>query len=297
MLQRMVSEDIVISFRPTIPIGTIKADAGQIEQILMNLVVNSGDAMPSGGQIIIETGHSELDEHYASQHPGSRTGQHVVLVVSDRGCGMDEKTRSKIFEPFFTTKGIGQGPGLGLSTVYGIVKQGGGSIFVYSEPGKGTTFRIYFPRVAGSAEQIALTTHPDEGEFPGGSESVLVVEDDDLMRDFVVRTLQDASYRVTEAKNAESALDILKAREARFDLLLTDVIMPGKSGVDLLAQAEILHPNLRSLFMSGYAGDLVALRGGFMLEAAFLEKPFTRRSLLKKVHSILRSEATKKNSH
>jgi PAS domain S-box-containing protein len=203
MVQRMVGEDTAISFRPTTPIDSIYADAGQIEQILMNLVVNARDAMPSGGRIIIETGHAELDEHYVSRHPGSRAGQHVVLTVSDTGCGMDENTKSKIFEPFFTTKPVGKGTGLGLSTVYGIVKQNAGTVFVYSEPGEGTTFKIYFPRVSAQAEQLVP---PDEETGPpGGSETILVVEDDEPLRELAVCILQDAGYRVIEAKEAETA--------------------------------------------------------------------------------------------
>ncbi len=287
MLQRLVGEDVAIAFRPTVPIGSINADSGQIEQILMNLVVNARDAMPGGGEIIIETAHAELDEHYVSQHPGSRAGQYVVLAVSDTGCGMDETTKSQIFEPFFTTKGIGQGTGLGLSTVYGIVKQGGGTIFVYSEPGKGTTFKIYLPRVEGKAEQPAQSHK--EADFQGGSETILVVEDDLSLRELTVSMLQGAGYRVIEAGNAEAALDIVKASEPAIELLLTDVIMPGKSGVELLELAKAIRPNLRSLFVSGYTGDLVALRGGLVAEEAFLEKPFTRSSLLKKVRSALHS--------
>jgi PAS domain S-box-containing protein len=288
MLQRLVGDDVAISYRPTVPIDCIKADPGQIEQILMNLVVNARDAMPKGGEIIIETGHAELDEHYVSKHPGSRAGQHVVLSVSDTGCGMDEKIRAQIFEPFFTTKGIGQGTGLGLSTVYGIVKQGGGTVFVYSELGKGTTFKIYLPRVAGKAEQL-VQSHK-EADFPGGSETILVVEDDLPLRELTVSMLQGAGYRVIEAGNAEAALDIVKASEPGIDLLLTDVIMPGKSGAELLELAKAIRPSLRSLFVSGYTGDLVALRGGLVPEAAFLEKPFTRSSLLKKVRSALQTQ-------
>jgi PAS domain S-box-containing protein len=291
MLQRMVREDITISFRPIVPIGSINADPGPIEQVLMNLVVNARDAMPGGGEIVIETGHAELDEHYVARHPGSHAGQHVVLVVSDTGCGMEEEIKSQIFEPFFTTKGIGQGTGLGLSTVYGIVKQTEGSIWVYSEPGKGTTFKIYFPRVAGKPEHL-VQSH-GEAEFPGGSETILVVEDDEPLRDLVVRMLQDAGYQVIEAKNAETALDIVKASKAGIDLLLTDAIMPGKSGTELLQQAKLIRPELHSLLMSGYTGDLVALRGERLPQAAFLEKPFTRRSLLRKVRSALRSESAK----
>jgi two-component system cell cycle sensor histidine kinase/response regulator CckA len=286
MLQRLVGEDVAMSFRPAVPIDSINADRGQIEQILMNLVVNARDAMPGRGEIIIETGHAELDEDYVARHPGSHAGQHVVLAVSDTGCGMDEKVRSQIFEPFFTTKGIGQGTGLGLSTVYGIVKQGGGTIFVYSEPGKGTTFKIYFPVVAEKAE--ALPPSHDEGKLPRGSETILLVEDDEPLRELTVSMLQEAGYRVIEAKSAEAALNILQSSEPGIDLLLTDVIMPGKSGVELLGLATVIRPNIRSLFVSGYTGDLVALRGGMVKEAAFLEKPFTRSSLLKKVRSALR---------
>jgi PAS domain S-box-containing protein len=295
MLQRMVGEDVAISFRPITPIGSVRADPGQIEQVLMNLMVNARDAMRSGGKIVIETGHAELDEHYVSQHPGSRAGQQVVLAVSDTGCGIDESIKSKIFEPFFTTKGVGQGTGLGLSTVYGIVKQSGGYIFVYSESGKGTTFKIYFPRVAERAEPL-VQSH-EEAELPGGSETILVVEDDEPLRELAVQMLQDAGYQVIEATNAEYALDIMKASKPGIDLLLTDVIMPGKSGVELLEQAKVVYPNLRSLFISGYPGDLVALRGGLVPEAAFLEKPFTKRSLLRKVHSVLQNESAKQQGH
>jgi two-component system, cell cycle sensor histidine kinase and response regulator CckA len=291
LLQRMVREDITISFRPIVPIGCVHADPGTIEQVLMNLVVNARDAMPGAGEIVIETGHAELDEHYVSKHPGSHAGQHVVLAVSDNGCGMEEEVKSHIFEPFFTTKGIGQGTGLGLSTVYGIVKQSGGSIWVYSEPGKGSTFKIYFPRVAGKADPWVQTN--EEAGFPGGSETILVVEDDGPLRDMVVHMLQDAGYRVIEAKNANTALDIVKVSNPAIDLLLTDVIMPGKSGPALLEEAKTIRPELHSLFMSGYTGDLVSVRGGLVPEAAFLEKPFTRSGLLKKVRSALHSESAK----
>ena len=294
LLQRLVREDITISFRPIVPIGTISADPGPIEQILMNLVVNARDAMPTGGKIIIETGLAELDEHYVSKHPGSRAGQHVVLAVSDTGCGMEENVKSRIFEPFFTTKVIGRGSGLGLSTVYGIVKQCGGSIWVYTEPGEGTSFKIYFPRVDGEAERL-VQSH-GEAESQGGSETILVVEDDEPLRDLVVQMLQDAGYRVIEANQAEIALDIVKASNPAIDLLLTDAIMPGKSGAELLEQAKAIRPELHSLLMSGYTGDLMALSGGRFSKAGFLEKPFTRASLLGKVRSVLRDEPEKDQS-
>jgi PAS domain S-box-containing protein len=291
MLQRMLSEDIEVSFRAATPIDSINADPGQIEQVLMNLIVNARDAMTNGGKIVIETGHAVLDEHYTAQHPRSREGQYVVLTVGDTGSGMDENTRSQVFEPFFTTKAIGLGTGLGLSTVYGIVEQSGGSISVDSELGKGTTFKIYFPRVAAKAEHL-VPSHP-EAELPEGSEKILVVEDDEPLRELAVRMLRAAGYQVIAAKNAEAALDIVKSSEAGLDLLFTDVIMPGKSGVELLEQAKLIRPNLRALFMSGYIGDLVALRYGLVPEAAFLAKPFTRSSLLNKVRSALGVEPGK----
>jgi two-component system, cell cycle sensor histidine kinase and response regulator CckA len=288
MLLRMVGESISVTLRPTTPLGSIKADPGQIEQILMNLVVNARDAMPHGGEIIVETAHADLDEQYVSEHPGSQTGRHVVLAIRDTGCGIDESIRSKIFEPFFTTKGIGQGTGLGLSTVYGIVTQSKGSISVDSEAGKGTTFKIYFPRMAAKAEELLQFLEVDD--VKSGSETILLVEDDDSVRKVTARLLSSAGYRIVEASNAEKALEILTESGSGIDLLLTDLIMFGQSGFDLFERAKVICPSLRSLFMSGYTGDLAALRGGLISERVFLSKPFTRISLLKKVYSVLHSE-------
>jgi CheY-like chemotaxis protein len=260
----------------------------------MNLVVNARDAMPSGGKILIETGHGELDEDYVSRHPGSHIGEQVVLTVSDTGCGMDKNVQSQIFDPFYTTKAVGHGTGLGLSTVYGIVKQSDGYILVYSEPGKGTTFKIYFPRLREKAKTIALSHK--EAEPPRGSEQILVVEDDKTLRELAVKLLQDGGYRVLEAKDPEDALRILAASE-EIDLLLTDVVMPGTSGAELAREGQQGHPNLRSLFMSGYAGDLVGRQGVLMHEDSFLEKPFSRRSLLTKVYSVLHRESARQQSH
>jgi nitrogen-specific signal transduction histidine kinase/CheY-like chemotaxis protein len=285
MLLRMVGESISVSFRPTTPIGSIKADPGQIEQILMNLMVNARDAMPDGGEIMIKTGHAELDERYVSRHAGFHTGQHVVLTVSDTGCGMDESIKSKIFEPFFTTKGIGQGTGLGLSTVHGIVGQSEGSICVDSQPGKGTTFTIYFPRVAAKAED--LREFHEVQELPLGSETILVVDDDDAVRKVAASLLSNAGYRIVEANKA---MEIITESGSGIDLLLTDLVMFGQSGFKLFEQAKVLCPNLRSLFMSGYAGDLPDLQSGLISERAFLAKPFARVPLLKKVYAVLHSE-------
>jgi PAS domain S-box-containing protein len=288
MLLRMVGDSISVSFLPTTPIGSIKADPGQIEQILMNLMVNARDSMPDGGEIIIKTGHAELDERYVSRHAGFRTGEHVVLTVSDTGCGMDESIKSKIFEPFFTTKGIGQGTGLGLSTVHGIVSQSQGSICVDSQPGKGTTFTICFPRVAAKAED--LREFHEVQELPLGSEMILVVDDDDAVRKVTASLLSNAGYRIVEANSAKKAMEIIRESGSGIDLLLTDLVMFGQSGFKLFEQAKVLCPNLRSLFMSGYAGDLADLQSGLISERAFLTKPFARVPLLKKVYAVLHSE-------
>jgi two-component system cell cycle sensor histidine kinase/response regulator CckA len=294
MFQRLVGEDIAVEFRAATSLGSIDADPGQIEQILMNLVVNARDAMPRGGKILIETAQAEMDERYVSQHPGSIVGEHVVLKVSDTGCGMDETVRLQIFEPFFTTKG-GQGTGLGLSTVYGIVKQSGGSILVYSELGKGTTFKVFFPRVHERAEQFALSEEIIEP--PRGTETVLVVEDDKTLRAITVKLLQDGGYRVVEAQDAENALKIMARSDPGIDLLLTDVIMPGTSGAELVKKVAKDNPNLRSLFMSGYTSDLVGRHGVSIQEASFLEKPFTKRLLLTKVYAALHGDSAQPQKH
>jgi two-component system cell cycle sensor histidine kinase/response regulator CckA len=291
MFLRLVGDDVAVEFRPTASLGSIKADPGQIEQVLMNLVVNARDAMPTGGRIVIQTGHAELDEDYVSLHRGSHAGQYTVLAVSDTGCGMDETIQLQIFEPFFTTKSVGHGTGLGLSTVYGIVKQCEGNILVYSEPGKGTTFKIYFPRVGEKAEALVLSH--DDAEPRGGSETILVVEDDKTLRELTVKLLLDGGYRVIEAKDGEDALRIMTTSEAGIDLLLTDVIMPEKSGPELVKQVEKEQPKTRFLFMSGYSDDMVKRHGLLMQEDSFLEKPFTKRSLLVKVYAALHRESPK----
>jgi CheY-like chemotaxis protein len=209
------------------------------------------------------------------------------LAVSDTGCGIDESIKSKIFEPFFTTKGIGQGTGLGLSTVYGIVTQNKGSICVDSEAGKGTTFKIYFPRIAAKAEELVQFHEVDE--VISGSETILLVEDDESVRKVTASLLSSAGYQIIEASNAEKAMAVMTASGPRIDLVLTDLIMFGQSGFDLIEQAKVIRPGLRSLFMSGYSGDLVALGSGLTSERAFLSKPFTKVSLLKKVYAALHS--------
>lgn len=285
MLRRVVGEDVTNTFRPTVPLGTIKVDVGQIEQVLMNLVVNARDAMPNGGRITIETGNVELDESYHREHEPVQPGHYVLLSVSDTGCGMDEVTKAHIFEPFYTTKEPGKGTGLGLSTVYGIIKQSGGYIWVYSEPGTGTTFKIYLPRVGEPAEVIS---RPGERVRPrGGSETILLVEDDEPLRELIVSTLRNAGYSVLEADAPEKALALMKKNEGTVHLLLTDMVMPQISGIQLLKLLRASSPELRAILMSGYAADVVARHIPIPPDTPFIEKPFTRVSLLSTIRAVL----------
>jgi CheY-like chemotaxis protein len=251
----------------------------------MNLVVNARDSMPKGGTIVIETANIELDADYVDSHASVRHGRYVMLSVSDTGCGMDEKTVSQIFEPFFTTKAPGQGTGLGLSTVHGIVKQSHGHIWVYSQLGKGTTFKLYFPQHEESAE--ALVEWSIDIEPVGGSETILVVEDDESLRNVTVALLESAGYKVLQAETAESAIALAQDRTESIDLLLTDVLMPGMGGVELSAHLKTLRPDLKVLLMSGYAGDLIARYGAIEPEMTLMEKPFTRHDLLSRIHTVL----------
>jgi two-component system, cell cycle sensor histidine kinase and response regulator CckA len=287
MLRRLIGEDIVLSFHPGDPLGYIKADLGQIEQILMNLVVNARDAMPTGGTIAISTSSVELDEEYLDSHSSVRPGRYILLSVSDTGCGMDDKTLSHIFEPFFTTKGPGQGTGLGLSTVYGIVKQSDGYIWVYSEPAKGTTFKLYFPlhEEGGPApEEWSADVKP-----VGGTETILVVEDDESLRNLTAALLESTGYRVLKADNGETAINLVRTSSESIDLLLTDLLMPVMSGVELSTKVRKMRPSLKVLLMSGYAGDLIERYRRSDLELALIEKPFTRQGLLSKIRSVLQS--------
>ncbi len=294
MLKRVVGEDISIIFKPTEPLASVWADQGQIEQILMNLAVNARDAMPRGGAIYIETTHTELDDNFTGQEVPAKPGRYVMLSFSDTGCGMDEATMAHMFEPFFTTKDPGKGTGLGLSTVYGIVKQTEGQIRVYSEPTKGTTFKIYFPQIAQAAEPAASHGVLEEkNEVKANGETILVAEDDDSLRKLTVSILSDAGYRVLEAENAEVALRFGQNCNERIDLLLSDVIMPVMSGGNLSACMRELRPELKTLFMSGYAPDLITRHGDVEQSIELIEKPFSSRALLERVHSVLQSRSAR----
>jgi PAS domain S-box-containing protein len=284
MLLRLIGEDISLSFQAG-TVGNVKADLGQIEQILMNLVVNARDAMPQGGVISIETSSVDLQDGYVDSHLSVRPGRYVMLSVSDTGCGMDEKTVAQIFEPFFTTKGPGQGTGLGLSTVYGIVKQSNGYIWVYSEPGRGTTFKVYFPEQL-HGEQKALE-RPPALDLVIGTEVLLVVEDDEALRKLITALLEESGYKVLQAASGDAALHLAKSRDEHIDLVLTDMLMPGMSGIELSTEMRKLRPRMKVLLMSGYAGDLIARYHVAESEIMLVEKPFTRHVLLSKIRTAL----------
>ena len=285
LLHPLMGDDVEISLLPRTPSAVIEADPGQLDQVVMNLAVNSRDAMPRGGRLIIETGVFDFDEAFAREHATMKPGRYVVLAISDNGTGMDEATRLRIFEPFFTTKEMGKGTGLGLATVYGIVKQSGGDIWVYSEPGRGTTFKIYFP----SAEQKLDAGQEKKAEpLPARREgiTILLAEDDTVMRRLTKKMLEEHGYKVIETEDGQSALDVIKANHTRIDLVLTDVVMKGISGPELVLQLMDSHPEMKVVYMSGYTGELVANKGpesGIRL----LEKPFTRASLLSVIDAAL----------
>jgi len=288
LLRPLIGENIELVTRLGAGLGRTRADAGQLEQVIMNLVVNAKDAMPDGGRITIQTSNAELDESYRREHTYIHPGPYILLSVGDTGCGMDKETLSRIFEPFFTTKEKGKGTGLGLSTVYGIVKQSGGYIFAHSELGHGTTFRIYLPRVEGTEEAV----HCDSSAIPemGGSETVLLVEDEESVRQLVRETLQSRGYHVIEAQNGEQALRAANEMNGPIHLLLTDVVMPGMGGKELAQQILQEHPGTRVLFLSGYAEDTMVPDGILDSGSAFLQKPFTLQNLARKVREVLRAE-------
>ena len=285
MLARIIGEDIALSIRSAPGLGVIHADRGQIEQVLLNLAVNARDAMPSGGKLAIEVANVELDDMFISRHPGSAAGPHVALAVSDTGCGMTEEVKSRMFEPFFTTKEAGKGSGLGLSTVYGIIKQSGGSIWVYSEVGVGSSIKIYLPRT--DAVTTAAASPQSTSEALDGTETILVVEDQAEVRQVAESALRRRGYTVLSACGATDAEARIDAHPGVVHLLLTDVVMPESSGRDLAERLCRRHPHLRVLYMSGYTDDAVVRRGVLSREMAFLEKPFTAKGLLRAVRGVL----------
>ena len=285
MLRRLIGEDMEFRTALASDLGSIKADPSQIEQVLLNLCVNARDAMPGGGKLTIETSNVYLDEEYASRHVGVGSGDYVMLAVSDTGCGMDDETLAHIFEPFFTTKEMGKGTGLGLSTVYGIVQQSGGSVWVYSEVGRGTTFKVYLPRVGEDAREYRRSASPEESAR--GTETILLAEDDELVRRLAREVLEMYGYGVLEAANGGAALLICERHAGPIDLLVTDAIMPEMSGRELSERLSSLRPRMKVLYMSGYADTAVVHQGVLDEWANFIQKPFTPDALTRKVRELL----------
>jgi PAS domain S-box-containing protein len=285
MLRRIIGENIELSTLLAKDLGRAKIDPGQIEQVIMNLAVNAKDSMPSGGKLTIETANAELDESYAHHHADVKPGRYVMFSVSDTGVGMTPEVRERVFEPFFTTKEKGRGTGLGLSTVYGIVKQSGGNIWVYSEPDHGTTFKIYLPRVDEPLEE--LREKPMGEELPHGTETVLVVEDEEKVRTLTVEILGRQGYRVLEASQGDDALAISEKHKGPIHLFLVDVVMPGISGTELAKHLMSLHPETRILYMSGYTDNVIVHHGVLEKGVNYIQKPFTIDELTRKVREVL----------
>ncbi len=293
LLRRVIGEDVEVNFQMGAELGNVRADPGQLEQVIVNLATNARDAMPAGGKLTFATANVDLDEAYADRRVMIRPGHYVRLTVSDTGCGMEKETQAHIFEPFFTTKERGKGTGLGLATVYGIVKQSGGYIWVYSEPGHGTAFKIYLPMVGGAAENPRCA---ERNEKPvHGSETILVVEDDDSLREVTSEFLQGSGYVVIAAESPEQALLLAEGHNGPIDFLLTDVVMPKMNGRELASRLIKVRPGIKVLYVSGYADGVVreGVHGPLGEGLAFLQKPYTRGAITRKVREILDSQQMK----
>jgi PAS domain S-box-containing protein len=285
LLRRLIGEDIEVLTVPARDLGSVTADPGQIEQVIMNLALNARDAMPRGGKLTLETANVELDATHTREHHSLEPGRYVMLAVTDTGMGMSPEVQARIFEPFFTTKEVGKGTGLGLSTVYGIIKQSGGYIWVYSEPGRGTTFKIYFPRVEMPAQEAGNDT--GSGGVQRGTETIVLVEDDSQLRDLTSSVLSQCGYRVLVASSPEEGLAISKANHREMRLLITDVVMPRMNGRQLAEQVLRIAPEARVLYISGYTNDAIVHYGVLDEGLWFLPKPFTLAALINKVREIL----------
>jgi CheY-like chemotaxis protein len=286
MLRRVIGEDIELITQLSEDLTRVKTDPGQFEQVILNLAVNARDAMPTGGKLTLRTANVELDEAYARSHIGVKPGPYALLTISDTGMGMTPEIKSRVFEPFFTTKDKGRGTGLGLSTVYGIVKQSQGNIWVHSQPGEGTTFEIYLPR---AEEEVSFLYRRGETAFPKpGNETVLLVEDEPSVKNLAGQILREQGYHVLEASNGEEALRLTEAyNDKTIHLLLTDVVMPQMGGKELAERIKALRPDVKVLFTSGYTGDTIAHHGILEPDIAFLLKPFSPVTLTRKVREVL----------
>jgi len=285
MLERIIGDDVRVALSLAESVAPVLADRAQVERVMLNLAANARDAMPAGGRLTIETADGHLDGDYVATHGDVQPGPHVMLAISDTGVGMSEEVRRHLFEPFFTTKDSGAGTGLGLATVFGVVKQSGGAIYVYSEEGRGTTFKLYFPAAPEPAEEPSAPA--PEPETAAGSETVVVVEDDPSLRDLVRLMLEGCGYRVLAAEDGEGAARLCDELDGKVDLLLTDVVMPEVNGRVLAERLAALFPSLKVLFMSGYSDEAVFRHGIIRPDTAFIEKPFSASTLTRKVREVL----------
>jgi CheY-like chemotaxis protein len=286
MLRRLIGEDITLTTHLGSDLAFILGDPGQLEQVLINLAVNARDAMPGGGCLTITTDNVELADGHGERHFGAEAGKYVMLAVTDTGSGMTKEVQQRLFEPFYTTKAVGKGTGLGLATVHGIVKQSGGDVYVYSELGHGTTFKVYFPRLL-KVPDMVMTTSEFRAVAPRGTETVLLAEDDDSLRALGARVLGALGYEVLVARTGSDALRIVAEHKGRIDMIATDVVMPEMNGSQLVEKVLAVRPGLRVLFMSGYTDDEVMRRGVIDGQTAFLQKPYTPDVLAHKVREVL----------
>jgi CheY-like chemotaxis protein len=285
MLKRLVGEDVDLVAVLDPALGRVKADLGQVEQVLMNLVVNARDAMPQGGKLTLETANAVLDQTYCRSHAEVKPGRYITLAVSDSGCGMDEQTRAHVFEPFFTTKEPGQGTGLGLAMVYGFIKQSGGHVSVYSELGVGSTFKIYLPEVEATPSSGELPA--SIAKMPHGDETILLVEDEGGVRTLARQILQTCGYTVLEAAHGVEAIRLAEEHQGPVHLLVSDVVMPNMGGRRVAERVAALKPDVKVLYLSGYPDDAVIRHGVLTSQTAFLQKPFTPIMLAQKVREVL----------
>lgn len=287
MLQRLIGEDIQFNTVLAPALGRVKVDPGQLDQVLMNLSVNARDAMPRGGTLTVETCNCVVSEEYAGTHLDCRPGPYVVLSMTDTGCGMTQDVQDRIFEPFFTTKEAGKGTGLGLAMVFGIVRQSGGWIHVYSEPGRGTTFRIYLPNIE---EEKSPAESMGERSSLRGDETILLVEDDGGVRGLAVKGLEHFGYTVIAASDGVEAIEIVESKGCELDLVLTDVVMPNMGGAELADILQARYPGLNVLFTSGYTDDAVVRHGLLEAHVHFIQKPYTPKSLASKIREVFDGE-------